>query len=69
MKRDEEAVERVRRELIAILERQHKVMERDLLRLSAMTGVAYSTIVRIQEEIPRLRGSRGTAGSRRQEGK
>lgn len=69
MERDEEVVERIRRELIAILERQHKVMERDLLRLSAMTGVAYSTIVRIQEEIPCLRGSQGTVGSRRQEGK
>lgn len=52
---DEDVFDRIRRELISLMERQHKILERDLLRLSAITGVDYSTILRIQEEIPRKR--------------
>ncbi len=51
----EDVFDRIRRELISLMERQHKILERDLLRLSAITGVDYSTILRIQEEIPRKR--------------
>ena len=48
----EDALERIRRELISILEQGNKITERDLLRLSALTGVYYSTILRIEQEIP-----------------
>jgi len=48
----EDALERIRRELISILEQGNKITERDLLRLSALTGVDYSTILRIEQEIP-----------------
>lgn len=65
MKRDQDVLDRIRQELLSILERQHKILERDLLRLSAMTGVAYSTIVRIQKEIPSYRLSRSDLSVRR----
>ena len=47
----EESLEVIRRELQAILQDGKRVTERDLLRLSAQTGVDYSTVVRIQQEI------------------
>jgi len=47
----EEPLEVIRRELQAILQDRKRVTERDLLRLSAQTGVDYSTVVRIQQEI------------------
>lgn len=47
----EDAVQMVRRELLAIIKRGNKITERDLLRLSALTGIDYSTILKIQEEI------------------
>ena len=49
----EEVFERIRKELISIREHGNKVTERDLLRLSALTGIDYSTILRIEQEIPR----------------
>ena len=47
----DERLEVIRRELQAILQDGRRVTERDLLRLSAQTGVDYSTVVRIQQEI------------------
>ena len=47
----EEPLEIVRRELLAILGRGSRITERDLLRLSAQTGIDYSTVVRIQQEL------------------
>ncbi len=47
----DEGMETVRRELQAILRRGSKVTERDLLRLSAQTGIDYSTVLRIQQEL------------------
>ena len=49
----EEAFERIRKELISIQEQGNKITERDLLRLSALTGIDYSTILRIEQEILR----------------
>lgn len=49
--KSEEAVEIIRRELQAILKRGSKITERDLLRLSAQTGIDYSTVLRIQREL------------------
>jgi hypothetical protein len=47
----EDVLERIRKELISIREQGHKITERDLLRLSALTGIDYSTILRIEREI------------------
>ncbi len=47
----EEALEVIRRELQAIMNRGTKITERDLLRLSAKTGIDYSTVLRIQREL------------------
>jgi plasmid maintenance system antidote protein VapI len=47
----EETLEVIRRELQAIMKRGSKVTERDLLRLSAQTGIDYSTVLRIQQEL------------------
>ena len=47
----DERLEVIRRELLAILGGGRRVTERDLLRLSAQTGVEYSTVVRIQQEL------------------
>ena len=49
----EDVFERIRKELISIQEQGNKITERDLLRLSALTGIDYSTIVRIEQEILR----------------
>ena len=50
--KSDEALEIIRRELQAIMKRGGKVTERDLLRLSAQTGIDYSTVLRIQQELP-----------------
>ena len=47
----EDVLERVRKELISIREQGNKITERDLLRLSALTGIEYSTVVRIEREL------------------
>lgn len=47
----EEAMERIRRELRDLRQRGQKITERDLLRLSALTGIDYSTILRIEQEL------------------
>ncbi len=47
----DEVTEVIRRELQAIVQRGRKVTERDLLRLSAQTGLDYSTVLRIQQEL------------------
>ncbi|MGH7410291.1 MAG: hypothetical protein ACREJ6_04420 [Candidatus Methylomirabilis sp.] len=47
----EDVLERIRKELISIREQGSKITERDLLRLSALTGIDYSTILRIEREI------------------
>ena len=47
----DEATERIRRELRDILRRGEKITERDLLRLSALTGIEYSAIRRIEQEL------------------
>ena len=49
--REDDRLDMVRRELQALLRREARVTERDLLRLSARTGVEYSTVVRIQREL------------------
>ena len=41
----------VRQRLLDIFEREGKVTERDLLRISAMTGVDYFTVSKTLEEI------------------
>ncbi len=47
----EDVLERIRKDLISIREQGNKITERDLLRLSALTGIEYSTILRIEREI------------------
>ena len=47
----EDVLERIRQELISIREQGNKITERDLLRLSALTGIEYSTVLRIEQEI------------------
>jgi len=47
----EDILEKIRQELISIRKRGNKITERDLLRLSALTGIEYSTILRIEQEI------------------
>ncbi len=49
--KSEEVTEVIRRELESIVKRGSKITERDLLRLSAQTGIDYSTVVRIQQEL------------------
>ena len=44
-------IEIVRQELRAILRRENRITERDLLRLSARTGLDYATVLRIQREL------------------
>ncbi len=46
-----EALKRIRKELQEILRQGNKITERDLLRLSALTGVDYSTVLKIFEEL------------------
>lgn len=45
------ALERIRRELRDILDRGQKITERDLLRLSALTGLDDGTVRRIAREL------------------
>jgi len=47
----EDVLERIRQELISIREHGNKITERDLLRLSALTGIEYSIVLRIEQEI------------------
>jgi len=47
----ENVLERIRKELISIREQGNKITERDLLRLSALTGIEYSTVLRIEREL------------------
>jgi hypothetical protein len=47
----DDAMETVRQELRTMLKRGTRVTERELLRLSAQTGLDYSTVVRIQQEL------------------
>ena len=47
----EDVLERIRQELISIREQGNKITERDLLRLSALTGIEYSIVLRIEQEI------------------
>ncbi|MBF8279619.1 MAG: hypothetical protein HW385_1051 [candidate division NC10 bacterium] len=46
-----DVLERIRQELISIREQGNKITERDLLRLSALTGIEYSIVLRIEKEI------------------
>jgi hypothetical protein len=47
----EDVLERIRQELISIRGQGNKITERDLLRLSALTGIEYATVLRIEQEI------------------
>lgn len=47
----ENAVDVIRRELQALMKQGSRITERDLLRLSAQTGIDYSTVLRIQQEL------------------
>ena len=47
----EDVLERIRQELISIREQGNRITERDLLRLSALTGIEYSIVLRIEKEI------------------
>ncbi len=47
----EDVLERIRQELISIRDQGNKITERDLLRLSALTGIEYSIVLRIEQEI------------------
>ena len=46
-----DVLERIRQELISIREQGNKITERDLLRLSALTGIEYAIVLRIEKEI------------------
>ena len=47
----EDVLERIRQELISIRGQGNKITERDLLRLSALTGIEYAIVLRIEQEI------------------
>ncbi len=47
----DDVMENVRQQLRTLLKRGTRVTERELLRLSAQTGLDYSTVVRIQQEL------------------
>jgi hypothetical protein len=49
--KSDDALEMIRRELQGMVKRGGKITERDLLRLSAQTGIDYSTVLRIQQEL------------------
>ncbi len=51
MHKIDDVMEIVRQELRTLLKRGTRVTERELLRLSAQTGLDYSTVVRIQQEL------------------
>ncbi|HEU5394670.1 MAG TPA: hypothetical protein VFV36_07680 [Candidatus Methylomirabilis sp.] len=51
MEQDTPDTEEVRRRLREILAQQGKLKERDLLRVSALTGVDYFTVVRVSREL------------------
>jgi hypothetical protein len=47
----DKTLEGIRRTLQTLLLRGERITERELLRLSAQTGIDYSTVVRIQQEL------------------
>ncbi len=47
----EDRLDVVRRELQAMVNGGRRITERDLLRLSAQTGIDYVTVLRIQQEL------------------
>ena len=47
----ENPVDLIRRQLEVLMKRGSRITERDLLRLSAQTGIDYSTVLRIQQEL------------------
>ena len=49
--KSENAVDVIRRELRTLMKRGGRITERDLLRLSAQTGIDYSPVLRIQQEL------------------
>lgn len=51
MEQEKPGTEEVRRRLREILAQQGKLKERDLLRVSAITGVDYFTVVRVSREL------------------
>ena len=48
---EQDTLEEVRRRLREILAQQGRLKERDLLRVSALTGVDYFTVVRVSREL------------------
>jgi hypothetical protein len=51
MKQEKPGTEEVRRRLREILAQQGKLKERDLLRVSAITGVDYFTVAQLSREL------------------
>jgi hypothetical protein len=51
MEQEKPGMEEVRRRLREILAQHGKLKERDLLRISALTGVDYFTVVRVSREL------------------
>jgi hypothetical protein len=51
MEQEKPGADEVRRRLREILAQHGKLKERDLLRVSAMTGVDYFTVVRLSREL------------------
>lgn len=51
MEQEKPGMEEVRRRLREILAQHGKLKERDLLRVSALTGVDYFTVVRVSREL------------------
>jgi hypothetical protein len=60
MEREKPGTEEVRRRLREILAQRGKLNERDLLRVSAITGVDYFTVARLSREL-----EEGAAGAAR----
>jgi hypothetical protein len=46
-----QGLDTVRRELQTLVARGGRITERDLLRVSAQTGIDYCTVVRVQQEL------------------
>jgi hypothetical protein len=51
MEQEQPGIEEVRRRLKEILAQHGKLKERDLLRVSALTGVDYFTVARLSREL------------------
>ncbi len=54
---DQTTVEMIQERLVSIYQKEGKITERQLLRLSAFTGIDYSTIVEIYKGISFLQES------------